>query len=393
MLRRGSADEAGFRPESLELVRSRAASWVDGGLTPSLVLLAARRGVIALHEAYGRLTPEPESAPLATDSVFPMSSISKPVTATAVMQLVEAGLLGLSRPVVDYVPELCGKGVEEILVYHLLTHTSGFAELDVNEFTAGQLQKRLELPPREETEHSSVRLLMNARYPLEPAKPAGEVMMYCNHNYDLLGEIVRRVSGHAFEDFVRERVFEPLGMKDSSFRFEERFRGRIVKRGPELQFNPNPAVNLDDERWLDVPLGSGGLISTAPDLAIFAQTILNGGTYGDVRLLSPASVAEMTRNQIEGIPGEGPFGGFGQASYGLGLFVWAKLRWPYLNGDLAPRGTYGHGGGGGVRLWVDPVNEIVGIYLGIITRFHPRFEVPVTGNDLYQNMVTAAVMD
>ena len=268
MLREGSAEEAGFLPERIELIRERAASWVEDGLTPSLVVLAARRGVIALHEAFGRLTPEADSPPLQTNSLFPLASISKCFTTTAVMLLVEDGLVSLNRPVVEYIPELSGKGTDAILVHHLLTHTSGFDEDEVNEFTAKRLETRLELPPREETEHSSVRLLLHARYPHDAAKPAGEAMSYNNHAFDLAGEIVRRVSGRSLEDFARARIFAPIGMNDSSYRFEERFRNRLVKRGPELQFSDNPAVDLDDERWLDIPLGSSGVISTAMDLAV-----------------------------------------------------------------------------------------------------------------------------
>ena len=113
-LQDGTPEQAGFKPDRLKRVSERAASWVADGKTPSLVVLAARRGVIALHEAFGTLTHESDSPPLAIDSVFPVSSIAKPATATAIMLLVEDGLLGLARPVVDYIPELTGKGAGDI---------------------------------------------------------------------------------------------------------------------------------------------------------------------------------------------------------------------------------------------------------------------------------------
>ncbi|MEJ2131664.1 MAG: serine hydrolase [Gammaproteobacteria bacterium] len=106
VLREGTPAEAGLVPERLDCIRERAASWVEEGLTPSLILLVARRGVIALQEAYGRLTPESDADSLRVDSVFAMSSISKPVTAAAVMQLVEDGSVSLTRPVMEYIPEL-----------------------------------------------------------------------------------------------------------------------------------------------------------------------------------------------------------------------------------------------------------------------------------------------
>jgi serine-type D-Ala-D-Ala carboxypeptidase len=122
----GTPEEAGMLPDRIESVKQLAAGWVAEGHTPSLVLLAARKGIIFLHEAYGRLWPEENSPPLRTDSVFPIASLTKPVTATAAMILVEDGLLGLNRPVIDYIPEICAEGTEEILVHHLLTHTSGY---------------------------------------------------------------------------------------------------------------------------------------------------------------------------------------------------------------------------------------------------------------------------
>src|SRR5512140_1284303 len=124
-LRAGTPEEAGLSPHRLERIKALAAQWVSTGLTPSLVVLVARRGVIALHEAFGTLTPEADSPPLQRDSIFPLASLSKPITATAVMCLVEDGLLGLNRPVDEYIPEFTGEGKHAVLVHHLLTHTSG----------------------------------------------------------------------------------------------------------------------------------------------------------------------------------------------------------------------------------------------------------------------------
>lgn len=394
VLREGSPAEAGLLPERLDRIRERAAAWVEEGLTPSLMLLVARRGVIALHEAYGRLTPDFDDDSLRADSIFPMSSIAKCVTAASLLQLVEDGHVSLNRPVVEYVPELSGAGTQDILVHHLLTHTSGFNELDVTEFESERLKTRLNLPPRHKTEHSTVRLVLNARYPVGVSQRPGSMMMYCNYNFDLVAEIVRRVSGLAFEDFVREHVFEPLEMTDSSFRFEDRFRGRIVKRGPQLQLARNSFVDLDSETYLDIPWGCGGLKSTARDLATFAQMLLNGGSYGDARLLSEASVREMTRSQLHGIGGEGPFGiPMDEASYGFGLVVQSNDRWPYLSASLSPMGSFGHGGAGGARFWVDPASETIAIYLGIVTRTNERLGIQITEWDKFLNMVFASVGD
>src|SRR5438045_1180402 len=121
----GTPAEAGMIAEQLEHVKSLAQAWVAQGATPALVVLAARRGVIVLHEAFGRMGPEPDAPPLPRDAVFPLASLTKPIAATAAMVLVDRGMLGLQRPICEYIPEFSGPGKDLVMVRHLLTHTSG----------------------------------------------------------------------------------------------------------------------------------------------------------------------------------------------------------------------------------------------------------------------------
>lgn len=306
VLTEGTAVEAGLDPARLDRIRERAAAWVAEGLTPSLVMVAARHGIVALHEAYGQLTPEPDSPALSIDSVFPVSSLCKPMTASALLMLVEEGLVGLNLPVVRYIPELAGTDAENILVHHLLTHTSGYTDADVFAYQRERLKERIDLPPLPDTQHKTIHLLLNARYGCAPTRPPRETMTYCNHGFELVAEIIRRTSGQSFSDFMRERIFEPLAMTDSSYRLEDRFRGRMVKR---LPFTNPFAADLNDEHYVDTPYGGGGLNTTALDVARFAQAFLNGGAVGEHRLLSQVAVREMTRNQIpDGVPEEGILG-------------------------------------------------------------------------------------
>src|SRR2546427_302487 len=127
-LRSGSAKEAGMLPDRIDRARDLCASWVKSGHTPAIVALVARRGVIVLHDAFGKLRPGDNSPPVRLDTVFPTMSITKPMVATLVMQLVEDGLLGLNRPIRDYLPEVTGKGTEEVLVHHVLTFSAGWDE-------------------------------------------------------------------------------------------------------------------------------------------------------------------------------------------------------------------------------------------------------------------------
>jgi len=390
VLHSGTPEEAGFLPERIQLIRERAAGWVEDGRTASLVILAARRGVIALREAFGQLTFHENSPPLAVDSIFPVRSVSKPVTAAAAMLLVEDGKLSLNRPVTEYIPELSGKHTWRILVHNLLTHTSGFAGVDADKLISQQAEKGIKLPPRDKTQHPDIHERLSLTYPLELRKRVGERLIYTGHNYLLLSEIIRRISGRSFWDFTKERIFQPLGMKDSSFRLETPFEGRIVKRASDAPGH----TYLNSREVLDRPEGNAGLLSTALDLAIFCQTFLNGGAYGGMRLLSLPTVSEMTRNQI---PGTGTINSFGdwipEASWGLGWMVQSHPRWVYSQGALQPRGTFFHQGAGGSGMWVDPVNEIVGVFLSVCMHMHEKVDTTDWDYDLYQNMVTAAVAD
>lgn len=394
-LRDGTPEEAGFLPESIHRIGERAAAWVeDGRRTRSAVLLVARRGVIAFHDAFGPLTHAPDTPPLQVDSLFCVASVSKPVTATAAMMLVEDGLLSLNRPLVEYIPEFSGKGAEQILVHHLLTHTSGLSGDLTDEFVATRLASRLDLPRPDDTQHKRIHLLLNALYPIDLWKDPGEEMSYCGANYLVLGEIVRRVSGQAFENFMQERIFGPLGMIDSSFRFDADKATRFIKRGPDLPLGSGePDGGMDNERVLDIPHGGGGMKTTARDLAIFGQTFLNAGMYGDVRLLGRASVSEMTRNQIPGIGVDFMDGWHDEASWGLGWGIQGNDRWRYFHGSLSSVGSYHHGGAGGSYLMVDPAHDLVAVCLSVCTDIDAESGEHRWDCDAFQDLAVAAVAD
>ncbi len=386
VLREGTPEEAGMLPDRVERVKALAEGWVADGVTPSLVVLAARRGVIFLHEAYGVLTPEPDSPPLERDSIFPLSSLTKPITATAAMTLVEDGLLGLNRPVQDYIPEFVGEGKDAVLVHHLLTHTSGWRDEDLLAHAEGR-RGTVEIPPPEANQHPTIHEIMFLRYDAPLWKPPGEEGSYCGMNYGLLGEIVRRVSGRSLAGFARERIFEPLGMEDTHYIVPESLSPRIVRRPADT---PDPALNTRAHR--ETPSAAAGVYSTAMDMALFGQTFLNGGRSGDARILSPATVSEMTRNQIPGIGGD-VFGTFNpEMSYGFGWLIHGNGKWRYYDGSLHSPDAFTHSGSGGVYLWVDPTNEIVGIYLSVVLEVTPDLEHR-WNFDLVQNAIHAAIAD
>lgn len=351
-LRSGDAREAGISAERLKLIIELCAGWVAEGSTPALIVLVARRGIIFLHEAWGQLGPEPNSLPVLRDSLFGVASVSKPVTATAVMMLVEAGKIGIHQPVQKYIPEFEGPGCEKITVRHLLTHTSG-------------LPNRSEAGPLNAGKNGLER---------EP----GSQMAYSNVAYDLLGELVQRVSDQSFSEFTRQNIFDPLGMKDTTFIHMGKARERCIRRRPGTTFDWPDEVEGSTE-------ASSTLMTTARDMSIFLQTFLNGGSYGDVRLLSPATVAAMTRNQVPGIPRE-MNDGITNAPQGFGWFMLDEVRFRNTPCLWSPR-SYGHAGGSGAFVWVDPLYDLVGVF------FFTKIREEVWPLDLFVDTIMGAITE
>jgi CubicO group peptidase (beta-lactamase class C family) len=374
-------------PQRIARVAQLAERWVSDGVHPALIVLVARRGVIVLHEAYGRLGPGPDSAPLSPDAISPLASLTKPITATAVMQLVEDGVLGLNRPVQDYVPEFAGVGKEQVMVHHLLTHTSGLNDAELDAYVANKTVAPVLLTEQRVTAPPSVQEYLDARYDGPLWKPAGAEMAYCGMNYALLGELVRRLSGRSLAQFARERIFGPLGMADTDYVLPDSRVHRLMRRPPGAPFQ-----YLNDLESLRIGSATGSVTSTALDMATFGQMFLNRGEYSGAQVLSPATVTEMTRNQIPGIGttfADGKY--YAEASWGYGWSVHGDGKWQYFDGSLYSPRAFRHSGASGVYLWVDPVYEIVGVYFSVY------LEMPVLVRkwcvDLFVNAVTAAALE
>jgi len=395
-LRPGTPEAVGMLPERLERAREIAADAVASGRTTSLVALVARRGVVVLHEAFGRLRPDADDTPLPREAIFPLSSATKPVTATLAMILVEEGRLGLARPAVDYLPELSGDGIDQLLVHHLMTHTSGFDDTAL--FTA-IVEKIGSEGPRQLPANSHPLNALPLAYAgeLPRACQAGEQMIYANTNYTLLGEILQRVSGVSLEELARERLFGPLGMKGAGYTVRDDMREHLLERASGAPFSENGVLpgtpGFRSEEWRQMQDGGAGLHASAMDIAVFAQMHLNRGRYGDARILSAPGATVMSQDQLPGMKAKV----FGMperaAGYGLGWLIDTHECWRYLTSTLLPRGSFHHTGAGGTNFWVDPQNEIVGVYFEVATEVTPDLETVSWSCDLFQNVVTSAVED
>jgi len=322
------------------------------------------------------LGPEPDSSAVQKDTIFPLASLTKPIIATIAMILVEEGHLGLNRPVSFYIPEFTGEGKDMVIVHHLLTHTSGLRDEDV--FTKDDIT--IQSSSVNATEHPYINDLLHLGYnsPLHNI-PGGE-MSYCNYGYVLLGEIIQRVSGKPLSVFAKEKLFGPLGMKDTHYIMpNESVWDRMVKRSWD-----SPCSFLQCRRFRKIPFAAGSILSTAMDIAIFGQMFLNYGCYENIRILSPASVFAMTHNQIPGVRACYRDEFFKEAFWGLGWNIHGDKK---DRGTLQSSETFSHGGAGEVFLWVDPIYEIIGVYLSVM------LQNGISCVDLFMNMVTAAVVD
>ncbi|HSR50397.1 MAG TPA: serine hydrolase domain-containing protein [Acidobacteriota bacterium] len=286
--------------------------------------------------------PASQDEPMTLDTVFDMASLTKVMaTAPAVMILVEEGKIALTDRVRDYLPGFEHHGKDSIRLIHLLTHYSGLRpDVDLDEPWEGY--------------ETAIQLGLEEHPVAEP----GERFIYSDINFFLLAEIVRRVGGMPFEEFCQERMYRPLGMKDTGFNPPTDLLPRIAPTEPHQGDMLRGTVHDPTTRRMGGVAGHAGLFSTAADVARFASMILNEGRLDGVRVLSPLAVRAMTRPQS-------PFGK--PHLRGLGF----DIDSPYatLRGDLFEKGSFGHTGFTGTSLWIDPKTQTSVILL--TSRLHP----------------------
>lgn len=299
------------------------------------------------------------------------------------MMLMEQGKVGLNRPVSDYIPEFTGEGKTKVCVHHLLTHTSGL-EGEVIWQNGQAKQEQGEYPPHEPNQDPDQHKYLYGGYDAPLSNEPGTVMSYCGYGYELLGEIIRRVSGQAYDVFVNENIFKPLGMENTYYRVPMEVRDQVVRRAPEAAC----AEWVDSEYNLNSVSAGGGAYSTAMDLAVFGQMFLNGGIYNGVRFLSPVTVREMTRNQIPGVSSQYRDEVFPEAYWGYG---WAINGTKRDGGDLFSPEAYSHWGAAGPFLCVDPVYQTVTVHLSVELDHQKPFKNMYV--DYFNNTVLAAITD
>jgi CubicO group peptidase (beta-lactamase class C family) len=320
---------------------------------PGAVLLVAHNGKVVYRKAFGMSQLVPERRPLTADMIFDLASVTKPVaTATAVMLLVERGNIRLWDKVRVYVPEFSAwygeKGIagEEARLYNLLTHTSGLPPYT----DAKEAAKKLGDPC---TTADLVKLI--AAIPKE--MPVGKEFVYSCLNYITLAHIVHKVSGQTLDEFAAENIFNPLGMTRTFYRppaalIDQCVPTEVIDGKPLRGVVHDPLARLQGG-----VSGNAGLFSTADDLAVFAQMMLDRGTLAGVRILSPLSVDRMTAI----------FPKVGGSGRGLGWDI--DTDYSTVRGDLFGPRSYGHSGYTGTSIWIDPETRTSVVLL--TNRVHP----------------------
>jgi uncharacterized protein YbbC (DUF1343 family) len=316
------------------------------GDCPGAVVVVGQNGKVVYRKAFGHRAVVPRELPMNVHTIFDMASVTKVVaTTTAIMQLVEQGKIVLSAPVSEYWPEFKDNGKESIRVQELMTHYSG-------------LPPDLELKPEWFGYGTAMKMIADTKL----INPPGTRFLYSDINFETLGELVHRVSGQPLDVYCSDHIFKPLGMKDTRFKPPASWRKRIAPtqyqegdRGKMLwgEVHDPTAYNMGGVA------GHAGLFSSADDVSIFAQMLLDGGSYKHARILSPLTVEKMTSPETP--PDK-------MAVRGLG---W-DLDSPFASnrGELFEVGSFGHTGFTGTSIWVDPVTKT---YLIILSnRVHPN---------------------
>ncbi len=379
-LPKAKPEEVGLSTERLQRINEVIQRYIDSKQISGAVTLVARKGRIAHYEAHGQMDIEAKK-PIRKDALFRMASSTKPVASVAIMMLLEEGKVRLSDPVSKFIPEFKNPKVavlksampppatpgqtplapdiytipatREITVRDLLTHTSG---LGSGGSAAGEMAKVMQA--RKPTDTLSDFVPQLGAVPLD-FQPGTQFRYSGLAGIDVLSRIVEIASGLTFDQFLQQRVFDPLGMKDTFFALPEDRQPRLMtlyrRAGNNLEKHPNQEMLMNRTYFS----GAAGLVSTAEDYFHFAQMLANGGQLNGKRLLSPRTVELMSSNHTgEMFPGQ-----LGRPP-GMGFGFAVEVVVDAIKADSRRSvGSFGWDGAFGTHFWIDPKEKIVAVLM------------------------------
>lgn len=319
--------------ERLEIIDRIVNEGIRAGGYPGAAVVIGRQGAAVWRKGFGTLGWGIGSSAVTADStIYDLASLTKVVaTTTAAMILYDEGRLPLDSKVVDYLPGFIGKWKDEVTIRHLLTHRSGLP--------AGRELWRVARTPEQNRQ-----AVIETKLRFRP----GRSFIYSDLGADVLGWVVESIAGQALDAFVRERVFEPLGMTNTYFLPPDSVHDRVAPTDRSARRGSVVGAQVHDENAyvLGGVSGHAGLFSTADDLAVFAQMMLNGGTYGETRIVSEETVRTFT-----------------QRAAGSRALGWEMAEGRHGAGEYLSPTAYGHIGFTGTSLWIDPQRDMFVILL------------------------------
>jgi CubicO group peptidase (beta-lactamase class C family) len=414
-----SPESAGMSSTALDRVEAHLKQrYIDTGRFPGTQLLVYRRGKVVHRASQGFADLERE-VPVKDDTIYRIYSMTKPITSVAFMMLFEEGKVALDDPVHKYIPEWKNLGVfvagtapafltrppsRPMLIVDLLRHTSGLTYGFQQRSNVDAAYRTAKIGEVEKAGTLETMIEGLGRIPLEFSP--GEAFNY-SVSTDVIGYLISKISGMPFEQFLKQRIFDPLGMNDTGFSVPADKAHRLAAcysadATSGMTFHATdrkPALTLQDDpvtsSFLSPPSlisGGGGLCSTTADYLTFCRALLNRGELGGVRLLGPKTLALMTSNHLPGgrtLP-EMSRSLFSEATYegiGFGLGFAVTLE-PAKTLILGTAGEYNWGGAATTSFWIDPAEELITIFM---TQVLPSSAYPLRRE--LRTLVYAAITD
>jgi len=332
-----------------DLIVRRLEERIDAGVMSAASVRIEQGSDLLLDWTGGRLGFNPGAVPAASDSVFLIASITKPMSCCGVAKLIERGLIDLDDPVAQHVPEFAANEKEAVLIRHCFTHTSGLPDMlpeneelrkanaPIEEFVASTCRTHLLFPPGTDLRYQSKGILM-------------------------LAEIAERVTGKRFRDFMAQEIFGPAGMESTHLGWRSDFEGRCVAARVH-DAEATRGWNHNSPYWRDFGAPWGGAHSTAADITRLLRVMLDGGTAQDgSAVLQPGTARLMLADHTAALPGL-PTPARLREGYGLGWRIQRLGQNGGWYGSIVPAGAFGHAGATGTIAWADPDSDVTFVLL------------------------------
>ena len=383
-------EEVGFSSERLQRVNAWMEGYIGGGKLAGAITMLSRGGETFHFQPYGVLNID-DGAPIQHDTIFRIYSMTKPITSVATMMLYEEGHFSLDDPVGKFMPALArmkvydGLGengmrlVEQerpITIRHLLTHTAGLSYGFHQDSPVEDMYRAADITDPD----SDLAEMADKLGKLPLISQPGAKWRYSNAT-DVLGYLVEVVSGMPFDEFLRDRIIAPLGMKDTSFYLTEDKLDRLAsvyapaQNGGGIALLDNSLINRV-QRPHTLFSGGGGLVSTAADYMRFCRMLLNGGALDGARLLAPKTVEMMRSDHLAAdlkpfAVRKSTSGDTKGCGFGLGFRVITDIA---QHGIIGSNGIYSWGGAASTVFWIDPAEDLIAI---LLTQFMPSSYYPL----------------